>query len=108
MYITAEHQFHTLAELAHYHSKQAAGLITNLQYPVPKRDKPTVFGLSPEPDKWEIERTEIQMKHQLGTAVYDGDNHDVIQTVRQTLSAVLTESVRWSFQLLSNSNSITH
>jgi len=52
----------------HYHSKQAAGLITNLQYPVPKCDKPTVFGLSPEPDEWEIERTEIQMKHQLGTS----------------------------------------
>jgi len=64
-----EHQFNTLAELVHYHSKQAAGLITNLQYPVPKRDKPTVFGLTPEPDKWEIERTEIQMKHQLGMCI---------------------------------------
>lgn len=70
MYVTIDHRFNTLAELVHYHSKQAAGLITNLQYPVPKKNKPTVFGLSPEPDKWEIERTEIQMKHQLGIELF--------------------------------------
>lgn len=64
--MTAEHVFNTLAELVHHHSKLANGLITNLLYPVPKKTKPTVFGLSPEPDKWEIERTEIAMKHRLG------------------------------------------
>ena len=25
-----------------------------------------MFGISPEPDKWEIERTEIAMNHKLG------------------------------------------
>ena len=64
--MTAEHRFNTLAELVHHHSIHADGLITNLLYPAPKRNKPTVFGMSPEPDKWEIERTEIAMKHRLG------------------------------------------
>ena len=64
--MTAEHQFNTLAELVHHHSIQPDGLITNLLYPAPKRNKPTVFGISPEPDKWEIERTEIAMNHKLG------------------------------------------
>ena len=64
--MTAEHRFNTLAELVHHHSKHADGLITNLLHPYPKRNKPTVFGMSPEPDKWEIERTEIAMKHRLG------------------------------------------
>ena len=68
--MTAEHRFTSLAELVHHHSKQADGLITNLLYPAPKRNKPTVFGLSPEPDKWEIERTGIAMKHRLGKVNY--------------------------------------
>ena len=66
MYVTAEHRFNTLAELVHHHSLNADGLIFNLLYPAPKRNKPTVFGVSPEPDRWEIERTEIAMKHKLG------------------------------------------
>lgn len=64
--MTADYRFHNLAELVHHHSMQADGLIFTLLYPAPKRNKPTVFGLSPEPDKWEIERTEIAMKHKLG------------------------------------------
>ena len=69
--MTAEHRFNTLAELVHHHSQHADGLITNLLYPAPKRNKPTVFGMSPEPDKWEIERTEIAMKHRLGKNCYE-------------------------------------
>ena len=64
--MTVEHRFNTLAELVHHHSIHADGLVTTLLYPAPKRTKPTVFGLSPEPDRWEIERTEIAMKHRLG------------------------------------------
>lgn len=64
--MTAEHRFNTLAELVHHHSIHSDGLVTTLLYPAPKRQKPTVFGLSPEPDRWEIERTEIAMKHRLG------------------------------------------
>lgn len=66
--MTAEHRFNTLAELVHHHSIHSDGLVTTLLYPAPKRQKPTVFGLSPEPDRWEIERTEIAMKHRLGQA----------------------------------------
>ena len=69
VYVTADHQFNTLAELVHHHSMQPDGLITNLLYPAPKRSKPTVFGISPEPDKWEIERTEIAMNHKLGSYI---------------------------------------
>lgn len=72
MYVTAEHRFNTLAELVHHHSIHSDGLVTTLLYPAPKRQKPTVFGLSPEPDRWEIERTEIAMKHRLGKEPYFG------------------------------------
>lgn len=71
VYVTAEHRFNTLAELVHHHSMHSDGLITTLLYPAPKRNKPTVFGLSPEPDRWEIERTEIAMKHRLGKGLCD-------------------------------------
>lgn len=66
VYVTTDHKFNTLAELVHHHSIHSDGLVTTLLYPAPKRQKPTVFGLSPEPDRWEIERTEIAMKHRLG------------------------------------------
>lgn len=69
VYVTAEHRFNTLAELVHYHSIHSDGLVTTLVYPAAKRNKPTVFGFSPEPDKWEITRTEIAMKQKLGKLV---------------------------------------
>ncbi|XP_064617086.1 tyrosine-protein kinase Abl-like isoform X2 [Liolophura sinensis] len=77
VYVTAEHRFNTLAELVHHHSIHADGLITTLLYPAPKRNKPTVFGFSPEPDRWEIERTEIAMKHRLGGGQY-GDVYEAV------------------------------
>lgn len=77
VYVTADHRFNTLAELVHHHSIHADGLVTTLLYPAPKRTKPTVFGLSPEPDRWEIERTEIAMKHRLGGGQY-GDVYEAI------------------------------
>lgn len=48
----------------------ADGLITTLHYPAPKRNKPTVYGVSPNYDKWEMERTDITMKHKLGGGQY--------------------------------------
>ena len=66
VYVTSESRFRTLAELVHHHSANADGLITQLLYPAPKRHKPKVFALSPEPDEWEIERTDIAMKQKLG------------------------------------------
>ncbi|KFM61163.1 Tyrosine-protein kinase Abl, partial [Stegodyphus mimosarum] len=55
----------------------ADGLITLLLYPAPKRNKPTVFALSPEPDEWEIDRTDIVMKHKLGGGQY-GDVYEAV------------------------------
>lgn len=54
----------------HHHSTVADGLITTLHYPAPKRNKPTIYGVSPNYDKWEMERTDITMKHKLGGGQY--------------------------------------
>ncbi|XP_071984749.1 tyrosine-protein kinase ABL2 isoform X1 [Engystomops pustulosus] len=70
VYVTAESRFNTLAELVHHHSTVADGLVTILHYPAPKRNKPTVYGVSPIHDKWEMERTDITMKHKLGGGQY--------------------------------------
>lgn len=70
IYVCSESQFNTIAELVHHHSVSADGLVTTLHYPAPKKEKPTIYGFSPEPDKWEIERTEIAMKHRLGGGQY--------------------------------------
>ncbi|XP_052222649.1 tyrosine-protein kinase Abl-like isoform X2 [Dreissena polymorpha] len=77
VYVTMDHRFNTLAELVHHHSIHSDGLVTTLLYPAPKRQKPTVFGLSPEPDRWEIERIEIAMKHRLGGGQY-GDVYEAV------------------------------
>ncbi|XP_006867152.1 PREDICTED: Abelson tyrosine-protein kinase 2 isoform X7 [Chrysochloris asiatica] len=68
--VTAESRFSTLAELVHHHSTVADGLVTTLHYPAPKCNKPTVYGVSPIHDKWEMERTDITMKHKLGGGQY--------------------------------------
>ncbi|XP_069039688.1 tyrosine-protein kinase ABL1 isoform X2 [Lepisosteus oculatus] len=70
LYVSSESRFNTLAELVHHHSTVADGLITTLHYPAPKRNKPTVYGVSPNYDKWEMERTDITMKHKLGGGQY--------------------------------------
>ncbi|XP_070499809.1 tyrosine-protein kinase Abl isoform X1 [Chironomus tepperi] len=79
VYVTAEYKFNTLAELVHHHSvlHEGHGLITPLLYPAPKQNKPTVFPLSPEPDEWEISRTDIVMKHKLGGGQY-GEVYEAI------------------------------
>lgn len=79
VFVTAEAKFNTLAELVHHHSvpHEGHGLITPLLYPAPKQNKPTVFPLSPEPDEWEICRTDIVMKHKLGGGQY-GEVYEAI------------------------------
>lgn len=79
VYVTVEAKFNTLAELVHHHSvlHEGHGLITPLLYPAPKQNKPTVFPLSPEPDEWEICRTDIVMKHKLGGGQY-GEVYEAI------------------------------
>lgn len=75
--MTTESRFNTLAELVHHHSMHSDGLITQLLYPAPKHNKPTVFALSPEPDEWEINRTDIVMRHKLGGGQY-GDVYEAV------------------------------
>ncbi|XP_064648869.1 tyrosine-protein kinase Abl-like isoform X2 [Lineus longissimus] len=75
VYVTSDHRFNNLAELVHHHYMHSDGLITTLLYPAPKKSKPTVFSVSPETDKWEVERTEIAMKHRLGGGQY-GDVYE--------------------------------
>ncbi|XP_070176978.1 tyrosine-protein kinase Abl-like [Littorina saxatilis] len=89
VFVTQEHRFNTLAELVHHHSIHADGLVTTLLYPAPKRQKPTVFGVSPEPDRWEIERTEIAMKHRLGGGQY-GDVYEAVWKRYNKVVAVKT------------------
>ncbi|KAF2361574.1 Serine-threonine/tyrosine-protein kinase catalytic domain [Trinorchestia longiramus] len=77
LFVSSEFRFPTLAELVHHHSQHSDGLITQLLYPAPKRNKPTVFGLTPEPDEWEIVRTDIAMKQKLGGGQY-GDVYEAL------------------------------
>ncbi|KAJ8413880.1 hypothetical protein AAFF_G00064780 [Aldrovandia affinis] len=70
LYVSSDSRFNALAELVHHHSTVSDGLITTLHYPAPKRNKPTVYGVSPSYDKWEMERTDITMKHKLGGGQY--------------------------------------
>ena len=70
MYVSTENRFASVAELIHHHSVHADGLVTTLHYPAAKTDKPAVYSFSPEPDEWEIPRTEIAMKHRLGGGQY--------------------------------------
>ena len=105
MYVSTENKFATMAELIHHHSVQADGLVTTLHYPAPKADKPVVYSFSPEPDEWEIPRTDIAMKQRLGGGqygeVYEGlwKKHNIpvaVKTLRvgSTLCAmVFTHSV---------------
>lgn len=75
VYVTSECRFNTLAELVHHHSMHSDGLITQLLYPAPKRNKSALYSLSPEPDEWEVDRTDIVMKHKLGGGQY-GDVYE--------------------------------
>lgn len=88
VYVTSECRFNTLAELVHHHSIHADGLITQLLYPAPKRAGSSIGGQSgsasflpgggfscPDADEWEIDRTDIVMKHKLGGGQY-GDVYE--------------------------------
>ena len=113
-YVTAESRFRTLAELVHHHSMHADGLITQLLYPAPKRDKPTLFAFSPgeieamqrfeyhlldcfavvpETDEWEMDRTDIVMKQKLGGGQY-GDVYEAVWKRYNVTIAVKTLRVR--------------
>lgn len=60
-----ERRFTSLDELVNFYSKEP-GLVTLLQFAVRRVNKPPIFALSPEMEKWEVDRNEIEMKQQLG------------------------------------------
>lgn len=93
LYVSSESRFNTLAELVHHHSTVADGLITTLHYPAPKRNKPTIYGVSPNYDKWEMERTDITMKHKLGGGQY-GEVYEGVWKKYNLTVAVKTLKVR--------------
>lgn len=67
-FITPDWAFTTLAKLIHHHSTHANGLTTTLLYPAPKQVDPNaILDLNTSAsDAWEINRTEIVMRQQLG------------------------------------------
>lgn len=68
-YVTENAKYPSIPDLVHHHEKQADGLACALLYPTTKRDKLS-SDWSPEVDVWEIDRTEIVMKHKLGSGQY--------------------------------------
>lgn len=100
LYVSSDSRFNTLAELVHHHSTVADGLITTLHYPAPKRNKPTIYGVSPNYDKWEMERTDITMKHKLGGGQY-GEVYEGVWKKYNLTVAVKTLKVRRQRRLAS-------
>ncbi|XP_038063483.1 tyrosine-protein kinase ABL1-like isoform X2 [Patiria miniata] len=88
-FVTNESQFPTVAELVHHHSKDADGLITTLRFPAAKTNKPTIYGVSPQPDEWEIERTDISMRNKLGGGQY-GEVYEAVWKKHSKIVAVKT------------------
>nr|XP_054769386.1 tyrosine-protein kinase ABL1-like [Lytechinus pictus] len=89
VFVTTESKFSTIAELVHHHCKQSDGLITTLRYPAAKMQKPIIYGVSPLPDEWEIERTDISMKNKLGGGQY-GEVYEAIWKKHNKIVAVKT------------------
>ncbi|XP_072176875.1 uncharacterized protein [Diadema setosum] len=88
-WVTAESRFNTMAELVHHHCRDADGLITTLRYPAAKMHKPIIYGVSPLPDEWEIERTDISMKNKLGGGQY-GEVYEAVWKKHNKIVAVKT------------------
>lgn len=68
-YINDTSRFATVSELVQHHEKVADGLACPLLYGVSKRDQSGNRGggaLDSDYDAWEIDRTDIIMKHKLG------------------------------------------
>ena len=68
-FITRDFTFATLAKLIHHHSMHVSGLTTNLLYPAPKQVDPNAILDNPSTtniDAWEIDRTEIHIRQQIG------------------------------------------
>eukprot|EP00053_Salpingoeca_punica_P017226 m.165293 g.165293 ORF g.165293 m.165293 type:complete len:658 (+) comp17152_c0_seq2:358-2331(+) len=70
LFVSKEFVFPTLKELVEHHSKSAHGLITCLKHPLAKKEA-VVYGAPSAPsDKWEMDRSEIQLGRKLGAGQY--------------------------------------
>jgi len=76
-YIKAGAKFKTLQSLVHHHSNHIEGLKTTLQYPAVNPTKPPTHSMCPEIDKWELERSNVEMDIKLN----GGENSDVYKAV---------------------------
>lgn len=91
LFVSAEARFPDLDQLVRHHNRHADGLITQLLYPAPKRDKKSLFAF--ETDEWEMDRTDIVMKHKLGGGQY-GDVYEAVWKRYNVTIAVKTLKVR--------------
>lgn len=92
-YVTPESKFDTLTELVKHHSKNADGLTTTLHYPAPNSHKPPVYGVSHDIDKWEFDRSNLEMGQKLGGGQY-GEVYKAVIKNRGVSVAVKTFRVR--------------
>lgn len=88
-YVTPESKFDTLTDLVQHHSKSADGLTTTLHYPAPNSHKPPVYGVSYDLDKWEFDRSNLEMGQKLGGGQY-GEVYKAIYRGRGIAVAVKT------------------
>ncbi|XP_022106291.1 tyrosine-protein kinase ABL1-like isoform X2 [Acanthaster planci] len=89
VFVTNESQFCSVAELVHHHCKDSDGLITTLRFPAAKTNKPTIYGVSPQFDEWEIQRTDISMRNKLGGGQY-GEVYEAVWKKHNKIVAVKT------------------
>lgn len=65
-YVNEASRFATVSELVQHHEKVADGLACPLLYGISKRDQSNHGGFDSDYDAWEIDRTDVIMKHKLG------------------------------------------
>jgi len=94
-FITPDAKFTMLSTLVHHHSNHSDGLITTLHYPAVNPTKPPVYSLSHEVDKWEVERSDLEMGAKLGAGQY-GEVYKAIFKLMGKTVAVKTFKVCFS------------
>ena len=92
-YVTPESKFKSLTQLVAHHSKNPDGLTTTLHYPAPNPRKPPIYTPSHETDRWELNRSDIDMGQRLGGGQY-GEVYKAVIKKRNTAVAVKTFRVR--------------
>ncbi|CAH8842263.1 unnamed protein product [Trichobilharzia szidati] len=89
-YVIESNKFTSVSDLVRHHEKHSDGLACTLLYPAPKRDRTSSeLRMDPGFDVREIDRTEIVMKHKLGSGQY-GVVYEAIWKPYNVLVAVKT------------------